>query len=38
MTTRLVRKIDVRLMPFTALIYLLCYIDRSNIGTLTHLH
>ncbi|KAI0202331.1 major facilitator superfamily domain-containing protein [Astrocystis sublimbata] len=29
---RLVRKLDIRLMPFTALIYLLCYIDRSNIG------
>ncbi|KAI0817097.1 major facilitator superfamily domain-containing protein [Xylaria sp. FL0064] len=29
---KLVRKIDARLMPFTALIYLLCYLDRSNIG------
>ncbi|KAI0968662.1 hypothetical protein F4678DRAFT_442439 [Xylaria arbuscula] len=29
---RLVRKLDARLMPFTALIYLLCYLDRSNIG------
>lgn len=29
---RLVRKIDIRLMPTTALIYLLCYLDRSNIG------
>lgn len=29
---RLVRKIDLRLLPFTALIYLLCYLDRSNIG------
>ncbi|OQV09896.1 hypothetical protein CLAIMM_13973 [Cladophialophora immunda] len=30
--TRIVRKIDARLMPTTALIYLLCYIDRGNIG------
>lgn len=29
---RLVRKIDVRLLPSTAIIYLLCYLDRSNIG------
>lgn len=29
---RIVRKIDYRLLPITALIYLLCYIDRSNIG------
>ncbi|KAG5761751.1 hypothetical protein H9Q72_010145 [Fusarium xylarioides] len=29
---RLVRKIDIRIMPFTALIYLFCYLDRSNIG------
>ncbi|KAH9240765.1 hypothetical protein K456DRAFT_1744608 [Colletotrichum gloeosporioides 23] len=29
---RIVRKIDIRLMPFTALIYLLCYLDRLNIG------
>jgi hypothetical protein len=29
---RIVRKIDTRLMPFTVLIYLLCYMDRSNIG------
>ncbi|CAK7236778.1 hypothetical protein SCUCBS95973_009726 [Sporothrix curviconia] len=29
---RIVRKIDYRLLPTTALIYLLCYIDRSNIG------
>ncbi|CAK7566707.1 MAG: hypothetical protein SEPTF4163_004659 [Sporothrix epigloea] len=28
----IVRKIDYRLLPTTALIYLLCYIDRSNIG------
>lgn len=31
---RIVRKIDTRLMPFTVLIYLLCYMDRSNIGML----
>lgn len=30
--SRLVRKIDIRLMPTTAIIYLLCYLDRSNIG------
>ncbi|KAH8673212.1 MFS transporter [Ilyonectria robusta] len=29
---RLVQKIDYRLLPTTALIYLLCYLDRSNIG------
>ncbi|KAJ4854809.1 major facilitator superfamily domain-containing protein [Trichoderma breve] len=29
---RIVRKIDLRLMPFTVWIYLLCYMDRSNIG------
>ncbi|PMD45553.1 MFS general substrate transporter [Hyaloscypha variabilis F] len=29
---RLVRKIDMRIMPMTAIIYLLCYLDRSNIG------
>ncbi|KAF4462700.1 MFS transporter [Fusarium albosuccineum] len=29
---RLVRKIDSRLLPLTAGIYLLCYLDRSNIG------
>ncbi|KAF0321813.1 major facilitator superfamily transporter [Colletotrichum asianum] len=32
MERRIVRTIDIRLMPFTALIYLLCYLDRSNIG------
>ncbi|KAE8136454.1 major facilitator superfamily domain-containing protein [Aspergillus pseudotamarii] len=29
---RIVRKIDCRLLPTTAVIYLLCYLDRSNIG------
>jgi hypothetical protein len=29
---RILRKTDMRLMPYTALIYLLCYLDRSNIG------
>ncbi|KAJ4029087.1 hypothetical protein NW756_014468 [Fusarium oxysporum] len=29
---QLVRKMDVRLLPITAIIYLLCYLDRSNIG------
>lgn len=33
---RLVRKIDMRIMPATALIYLLCYLDRSNIGKCGH--
>lgn len=28
----MVRKIDIRLLPITAVIYLLCYLDRSNIG------
>ncbi|KAI1262742.1 major facilitator superfamily domain-containing protein [Xylariaceae sp. FL1019] len=32
MEKRMVRKMDIRLMPTTALIYLLCYLDRSNIG------
>ncbi|KAL4898367.1 major facilitator superfamily domain-containing protein [Aspergillus ambiguus] len=26
------RKIDFRILPFVAVIYLLCYLDRSNIG------
>ncbi|KAE8378532.1 major facilitator superfamily domain-containing protein [Aspergillus bertholletiae] len=30
--TRIVRKVDCRLLPTTAAIYLLCYLDRSNIG------
>lgn len=29
---RLVRKIDIRFIPVTIVIYLLCYLDRSNIG------
>ncbi|KAH7011195.1 MFS transporter [Ilyonectria destructans] len=29
---RLVRKIDKRILPVTAVIYLLCYLDRANIG------
>lgn len=33
---RIVRKIDARIMPTTALIYLLCYLDRGNIGTWCH--
>lgn len=28
----MVRKIDIRLLPTTAVIYLLCFLDRSNIG------
>ncbi|CAL3968966.1 unnamed protein product [Diplocarpon coronariae] len=31
-TTRLVRKIDRHLIPFLSLIYLLCFLDRTNIG------
>ncbi|KAJ5278666.1 hypothetical protein N7478_004038 [Penicillium angulare] len=29
---RVYRKIDLRILPFVALTYLLCYLDRSNIG------
>ncbi|KAL1982946.1 hypothetical protein VTN96DRAFT_633 [Rasamsonia emersonii] len=29
---RIYRKIDIRILPMVALIYLLCYLDRSNIG------
>lgn len=29
---RLVRKLDLRLLPLLALAYMLCYIDRSNAG------
>ncbi|KAF9894499.1 hypothetical protein FE257_006382 [Aspergillus nanangensis] len=29
---RIFRKIDCRLLPITAIVYLLCYLDRSNIG------
>ena len=31
-TKRLLRKIDVRLIPFLALLYLLSFLDRTNIG------
>jgi len=31
-TTRLLRKIDLHLIPFLALLYLLSFLDRSNIG------
>lgn len=30
---KLVWKQDLRIIPLTAGIYLLCYLDRSNIGT-----
>ncbi|PCH06174.1 Major facilitator superfamily domain, general substrate transporter [Penicillium occitanis (nom. inval.)] len=30
--SRVYRKIDRRILPFVAMIYLLCYLDRSNIG------
>lgn len=29
---RLLRKQDLRIVPLSAFIYLLCYLDRSNIG------
>ncbi len=32
MTAKLVRKIDYYLVPFLALLYLLSYLDRTNIG------
>lgn len=31
-TKRLVRKVDVVLLPFLALLYLLSFLDRTNIG------
>lgn len=31
-TKRLIRKIDWRLLPFLALLYLLSFLDRTNIG------
>lgn len=31
-TSRLVRKLDYRLIPFLSLLYLLSYLDRTNIG------
>ena len=31
-TKRLIRKIDVVLLPFLALLYLLSFLDRTNIG------
>ncbi|KAH8650578.1 high-affinity nicotinic acid transporter [Tricladium varicosporioides] len=31
-TKKLIRKIDWHLIPFLALIYLLCFLDRTNIG------
>lgn len=31
-TKRLIRKIDLRLIPFLALLYLLSFLDRTNIG------
>ncbi|KAJ4286869.1 hypothetical protein N0V88_007882 [Collariella sp. IMI 366227] len=31
-TKRLIRKIDLRLLPFLALLYLLSFLDRTNIG------
>ncbi|KAI1002194.1 hypothetical protein K3495_g6004 [Podosphaera aphanis] len=31
-TRQLLRKLDIHLIPFLALLYLLCFLDRSNIG------
>ncbi|CAG8974486.1 hypothetical protein HYALB_00011636 [Hymenoscyphus albidus] len=31
-TKKLVRKMDLHLIPFLALIYLLCFLDRTNVG------
>jgi len=31
-TAKLIRKIDWRLLPFLALLYLLSFLDRTNIG------
>lgn len=31
-TTKLLRKMDIRLLPFLSLLYLLSFLDRSNIG------
>lgn len=31
-TTKLLRKLDIRLLPFLSLLYLLSFLDRSNIG------
>ncbi|CZR49547.1 uncharacterized protein FPRO_15906 [Fusarium proliferatum ET1] len=36
MEKRMVRKIDMIFLPVTALTYLLCYLDRSNIGIEPH--
>lgn len=33
---KLVRRQDLRIVPLSAGIYLLCYLDRSNIGTYEH--
>ena len=32
----LVRKQDIRLIPLCACVYLLCFLDRSNIGIVLH--
>ncbi|RDW91011.1 hypothetical protein BP5796_02176 [Coleophoma crateriformis] len=37
-TKRLLRKIDLNLIPFLALIYLLCFLDRSNVGNARLVH
>ncbi|TQS37032.1 hypothetical protein Golomagni_02506 [Golovinomyces magnicellulatus] len=31
-TKRLLRKLDLHLIPFLALLYLLCFLDRTNVG------
>jgi hypothetical protein len=35
---RLVRKIDLYIVPTVALLYLFCFIDRANIGKTAHFH
>ncbi|KAK0118349.1 hypothetical protein ONS95_012638 [Cadophora gregata] len=37
-TKKLLRKLDLHLIPFLALIYLLCFLDRSNVGNARLVH
>lgn len=34
--SRLIRRIDARIVPASMLIYLLCFLDRSNIASHSH--
>ncbi|PTD11889.1 hypothetical protein FCULG_00004971 [Fusarium culmorum] len=34
--SNLVWKLDIRILPICALIYLLCFLDRANIGKIHH--